>query len=273
MEQQMEDVTAPIIAYEDAEPAHDRVTIYDFTDIKDVNSLRGCPYCTSRNVVIPSDTDQEGLCRCTICGWWKLLSLNEISGGFGRKDISSLTAIAREFTVSALDIPIRALRSFLAQHPSHMAHVDPNVFEKLMADCLRDLYDPCEVIHVGGTDDGGIDLKLILADSSCYLVQVKRRSKLHLSEGVSVVRSLNGVLFKEGVPRGMVITTARAFTARAVESTVIKTPTVVPYDMKLLAFNEVKSMLQLEPVLPYEPWKKFSSRGKEKDQGSPNQAL
>ncbi len=248
---------APVLAYEHAVETEDTLTIYDYCEIRDVDSLRTCPYCMSTNVVYPRYVEDIGLCRCGYCGWWKLLNLNDVSHGFGKVDVRSKTAIVKRFPVSSLEVPLRALRGFLGKHPNHMAYVNPNVFEKLMADCLRDAYFPCEVVHVGRSDDGGIDLKLVITDDVCYLVQVKRRKNLDKKEGVEVVRSLNGVLFKEGIPKGMVITTARAFTTRALESTTIKTPTAVPYDMKLLAFDEVKSMLKLTPVLPYEPWKRY----------------
>lgn len=250
----------PVIAYEHAEATRDRVTVYDFCEIRDIDSLRICPYCKSSYIQFPEHTDDKGLCQCGYCGWWKLLDLKEVSHGFGAEDIQSISAIAKEFKVSSLNVPIRALRSYLMRHPRDIVHVDPKVFERLIADCLRDAFNPCEVIHVGRSDDGGIDLKLILANDACYLVQVKRRSFLDRKEGVEVVRSLNGVLFKEGIPRGMVITTAHAFTPRAHESTQIATPTSVPYDMKLVAFDEVISMLRLKPIFPYEPWKRFSFR-------------
>ncbi|MEO5361717.1 MAG: restriction endonuclease [Nitrospirota bacterium] len=252
----MDEDMAPVLAYEFAESTTDYVTVYDYTDINDVY-VRECPYCNSENLLIPKSTDSDGLCLCKYCGWWKLLDLGH-TGGFGVKKVSSTTAIAKEFSVSALDVPIEALRSFLVKKPNSLAYVNPHVFEKLMKDCLRDVYDNCTVLHVGGTDDGGIDLKLIHVDGSCSLVQVKRRSDLNGREGVEVVRSLNGVLFQEGIPKGMIITTAKAFTKRAIESTRVKTPTLIPYDMKLIAFDEVVSMLRLKPILPYEPWKKFS---------------
>lgn len=177
--------------------------------------------------------------------------------GFGTADVDSLSALAKVFDVSAIDIPIDALRLYLKRKPRELARVDPKRFELLIRDCLRDHFNPCEVIHVGQTGDRGIDLKLILVGNMEYLVQIKRREHLDRNEGVEVVRSLNGVMFRENVPRGIVVTTGKGFTAAAHAETHVQTPTEIPYDMKLIAFDEVKRMLHLEPVMPYEPWRKF----------------
>jgi HJR/Mrr/RecB family endonuclease len=92
-----------------------------------------------------------------------------------------------------------------------------------MKDCLKDAHSPCEVIHTGKTADGGVDLMMILDNDESYLVQVKRRTNLSSKEGVKVVRELNGVLFREGKAKGMIITTASGYTKPAVEETKIKT--------------------------------------------------
>ena len=118
----------------------------------------------------------------------------------------------------------------LLNGPRHMAHVDPRAFEKLMQDCLRSAYGPCEVTHLGCTGDGGVDLKLTRNDLGTFLVQVKRRTHLGRNEGVSVVRELNGVLFREGRAKGMVITTAKDFTKAAREEAHVKTPTDEEYE-------------------------------------------
>ncbi len=154
-------------------------------------------------------------------------------------------------------MPIYDLRRHLRIHNIDLANVNPTIFEKLMGDCIRSAFGPCEVIHVGGTADGGIDLKLVQNDKTTFLVQVKRRSNLSRHEGVQVVRELNGVLFREGAAKGMVITTAAGFTKAALEETKVKTPTKVQYDMRLLAFNDIVEMLNLPSPDPYEPWQGY----------------
>lgn len=246
----------PFLGYEYADRTDDTVQIYDFIDVRDVVGLR-CPYCSESLVTVPATTDDSGLCQCRTCGWWKLLDLEGVSGGWGFKTIQSYTSVATHFRASDLDVPIALLRRYLSEHPADVAHTDPVAFEHLVADCLRDGFAPCEVVHMGGPNDGGVDLCLILSDSSSYFVQVKRRMKIHRNEGVEVVRTLNGVLFQRGVPTGMVVTTAKGFSRAAHEATAVSSPTIAPYDMKLIAFEELVSMLRLTPSCPYEPWRRF----------------
>ena len=127
-----------------------------------------------------------------------------------------------------------------------------------MQDCLRSEYAPCEVYHVGKTGDGGgIDLKLVLSDKETFLIQVKRRSDLSKREGVNVVRELNGVLFREGVSKGMVISTARGYTKAAERELNVKTDTSETYLVRLLDYYDIVKMLNLPMVNPYRPWRDY----------------
>ncbi len=81
------------------------------------------------------------------------------------------------------------------------------------------------------------------------------------TEGVQVIRQMNGVLFPEGRARGIVITTASNFTKGAVREASTRTSTNEQYEMKLLSFPDIVSMLRLPSVEPYEPWKPFLDEG------------
>ena len=83
---------------------------------------------------------------------------------------------------------------------------------------------------------------------------------MHRKEGVRVVRELNGVLFREGETKGIIVTTAKDFTKAAKDETVIKTETKERYQVKLLAFEDFVKMLMLPDIEPYEPWKKHLKR-------------
>lgn len=167
--------------------------------------------------------------------------------------------LLRTYEIDDIDAPIGSLRAFLARNPEHVCHTNATVFEKLMADCLRAEFAPCEVIHVGQSHDKGIDIKLVNSDKEAFLIQVKRRKNLAHKESVTVVRELNGVLLREGVTKGMVITTASAFTRSAKEEVHIKTVLKDQYQVELRAFNDVRRMLHLpmqsEEITTAEPWK------------------
>ena len=132
-----------------------------------------------------------------------------------------------------------------------------------MGDCLRDKYDSCEVVHVGGTADRGIDLILVRLDEGPRLVQVKRRTDLTSAEGVQVVRELNGVLFRDNIGKGMVITTASRFTKPALDETSIWAPTGQTYDMELLPYSDVVELFDVKPRHPHQPWVRFLKTGGE----------
>src|SRR5271169_136592 len=70
------------------------------------------------------------------------------------------------------------------------------------------------------------------------------------TEGVQVIRQMNGVLFREGRARGIVITTASNFTKGAVREASTRKSTNEQYEMKLLSFPDIVSMLRLPSVEP-----------------------
>lgn len=236
-----------ICSYNDSKEYLDYVILYD----GDVRDQSDCPYC--KNGIGIVDEAEIITYRCGKCGWWKAQKTSD-TGMFGNYLIPSIHGVAQAYTPSDVDVPIRELREFLAKKPNYLSEIDPTVFEKLMADCFRLNYGPCDVIHLGGTGDGGVDLKLVLGDKTRYLIQVKRRSDLNSTEGVGVVRELNGVLFREGCAKGMVVTTAKKYSQAAYKETNIKTPTDESYEIQLLAFDDVVSMLGIKSTTPYEPW-------------------
>jgi hypothetical protein len=194
------------------------------------------------------------LVLCDGCRWWNVLDLSA-SRGFGWKEASFIEGVARAFRVDALDPPIADLRRYLAVHPNDAAHVNPTAFERLIGDCLASEYEPCEVEHVGRSGDGGIDLKLITSSKETYLVQVKRRTDLDSTEGVDVVRSLNGVLFREGATKGIVVSSAKKFSEAAwLETSDIKTILPERYAMDLLAFADIQRLLPKTGTTVVEPW-------------------
>ncbi len=243
-----------ICTYNEAKEYQDYVVLYD----GEVRDQSDCPYCKSGIGIV--DEAEVITYRCCKCGWWKAQQASH-TGMFGNYFIPSIHGIAQTYAPADIDVPIRELHEFLSKKPNYLSEINPTLFEKLMADCFRLNYAPCEVIHLGGTGDGGIDLKLILGDETRYLIQIKRRANLSATEGVKVVRELNGVLFREGCAKGMVVTTAKKYSKAAHKETSIKSPTDESYEMQLLAFSDVVSMLNIQPSTPYEPWNSHLPKG------------
>lgn len=194
---------------------------------------------------------------CRICGWWLLTGTAPMIGPEGGMlDQKQLIGLAKRYKISAFDAPLEELRRFLEKHPENLAHVNPTRFEMLLRDCIEDAYAPCKVFHVGGTGDGGIDLKMVTLDEEEYLIQVKRRSDLTKREGVRVVRELNGVLFRENRAKGIIVTTAKGFTKAAEKERQVKTPTEQRYEMQLLSYSDILNMLNSRRVAAPNPWDK-----------------
>lgn len=103
----------------------------------------------------------------------------------------------------------------LRRHPEYFHSISPYRFERFIASVIKSNYSECEVIHLGGPNDGGVDVFYVDSHGREWLVQVKRRESHKASEGVEVLRNLLGAMYVEGVPRGIVVSTADHFTYRA----------------------------------------------------------
>ena len=194
---------------------------------------------------------------CWHCGWWHFAAevITELWQPWGYSDYYFGRGIAKYFNISSMDVPLEDLRKYLVKHPHNVAHTHYTRFEQLMADCLKSAYRDAEVMHVGGVGDGGIDLILVTSCGDRYLVQVKRRKLLDRNEGVKAVRELNGVLFRESRAKGMLISTAAAFTKSAIDEAEGTGKSHADYEMVFLAFPEVVDLLNLPRLDPYTPWK------------------
>lgn len=193
------------------------------------------------------------LFKCSKCSWWFLEEYGEWVETHSPWHSYALLAIGvlKKWAVASKTIPISALRTYIGSHARSAALkvLHPTAFERLVADCLKWEYRPCEVKHVGvagGAGDGGIDLYLIREDEE-WLVQVKRRLNDD-PEPIETIRSLNGVLLREGKHKGIVVTSASRFTRNANEEARIATPG--PYEVQLISGGEIIEMVATQNVQP-----------------------
>jgi len=189
---------------------------------------------------------------CEFCGWW--FRSRRTSGGQDTSSEDVISGIAKRYNISSVKVPLFDLRIFLSKHPDHVAHVNPFAFENLMYECLRERYGlNCDVIKIGGRKDKGIDVILVNASGEKTIVQIKRRKNISLSEGVTVVRLLNGVLFRENVAKGIVITTARRYTEDAKSEA--KIDHMDTHEIELLRFDDVVDLIGVRNFAnDYAPW-------------------
>ena len=242
----------------------------------DLSNFEGnvCPFCqaavNSGFVRSRFQKVSHYVFECEVCGWWKVARI--FQSGMPVEDVYVAVGQVKKFRVSDLDVPLLELRRFIDKRPDYVIDVHSTIFERLVRDCLRSAYPDADVIHVGGSGDRGIDVKLITAGGDTYLVQVKRRKRLLASESVDAVRSLNGVLFREGLAKGMVVSTAASFTPAARAEAGVKTLTEAKYEMKLIPFAEFMAMLRLPGPYLGKPWEQLLDRD-DADFGDEDQAL
>ena len=197
--------------------------------------------------------DFSFLYKCEKCCWWSIREGWTLCE-YDRELDYLITGIAKKWNLSDKNMPISILRDYFELKKSSFEFkvLDANVFEKLIAECLRYEYHPCEVHHVGargGKGDNGIDLYLIKDDNE-WLIQVKRRLT-DQPEPIETIRLLNGVLLRDGKHYGMVVSSANTFTKNAKDETMIRTSGA--YSVKLIDRGNILSMLSKIPR-QQEPW-------------------
>jgi len=155
---------------------------------------------------------EEFIAICPNCGYWVARGTRD----FGQGPTMARHALPRiiRYNIDSSDVPISALLTYLARNSDKLLSIDPFKAEELVCDLLRDHLN-CEVLHVGGRKDRGIDGYVIAGDGLNTIVQVKWRRDNHGGEGVKVVRELIGTLVSRRVPRGLLVTSKLHLTHEA----------------------------------------------------------
>jgi hypothetical protein len=194
--------------------------------------------------------------ECPVCHWWCVIhreECRELQGNF--KTFTHAYAVMRQFDPLALDTPLSLAREYILHNPHKLARFDPFRFEDLIADGLKDYYGDAEIIKLGGRSDRGIDIKAVRTNGETTLIQVKRRADFSRREGVRVVRELHGVMLREGVPRGMVVSTASDFSRAARAEVAQARQNLCGYSMELLPLSDVVEILGSPAVQHEAPWR------------------
>ncbi len=223
--------------------------------------LRFCPFCHTqmRGCNIPhvdhevyqvgdSDVIGFGLYSCPRCAHWKFWSANYVCMDPPRYVVAK--SVAAQFSSDLPDGCATELARGLRQHAARWHSVSHKGLERFVADIFRANYWPCEVLHVGGVADGGIDVMLINTGSAPILIQVKRRASSKFHEPVRTIRELIGTVVREDSKVGVVVSTATGFTRpswREVEAFRKRGFVVELVDRSMLD-------LMLGPLLPRRPW-------------------
>jgi hypothetical protein len=207
---------------------------------------------------------------CAGCGSWSVVQhVDDALDSEGLRYVVHLAGALERFGATD-DLPAEELAMQLRLGGLSLADLTPKAFERLIARILSDVWRDCEVRHVGvsgGRGDGGVDVVLVQEDRA-HLVQIKHHP-LHLGrniarrEGVKTIRELNGVLFREGIPRGIVISSSPGYTRGAREEARATGATVQGYEMLMFDATHVGRWVSGSPAAAGVPWRRHMRPGDE----------
>lgn len=249
--------TLPVVScYFDFEPADFIWRSYDDTDVT-LNAPAACPHCGSV-MQVKGEPWWVLFCNNSVCRWWLQAPPPEPKGFHSLTNLGKWSIIKR-FNWADKELPSSYLKEYLKEQPALIRDTHHTAFEKLVGDFLKDIYGPIEITHVGGSHDGGRDLYGILTTGEEFLVEVKRRTKSGSVESVDTVRRLLGVMIREGIHRGVIVTSADTFSPDAVEFSIPKEGSSVFYQFDLLKYQDLVQWLNLSNDHDNAPWEKCVS--------------
>jgi hypothetical protein len=172
---------------------------------------------------------------CNSCGFWLQFSFTTSYGYlYQRLFIAQMQA----FDIEHKHAPLAAVYEWLRRHPDAGYRVHHRKLEFVVRDILRDYFD-CDFSLTTSTRDGGIDLYSFETNRGTLIVEVKGFSPSN-KVGVEIVRNLAGVLVRENVCRGLVVTTS-GFTRDAQDEVAALGATTQRYPIEI----ELKSVREL----------------------------
>lgn len=185
---------------------------------------------------------------CPRCAHWKFWAVEEQCMDHPR----CVLAVGLEARFSS-KIPPGCdveLAKALTRRPAEWSRVNSRALEQLVAEVFRRNFAPCEVQHVGRSGDGGKDVVYIAGGTEKWLIQVKGHRNPLKPEPVTTIRSLVGTLVDEGVPRGIVVTTADAFSRDAYAA--VRRYDARGYRIRLFDQGLLRELIG--PLVPRRPW-------------------
>lgn len=224
-----------------------------------------CPYCRDPLLIVEriergeseenwEDPEAAGALElCVNCRFWRwhFVDTEFVNrGGVYVHNYLSYISKLKEFEATLPEGCGPELAQWIRRKPAFWNQVEPARLERIVTDVFRANHVHAEVRHVGGPNDGGIDVLFVEADGRDWLIQVKRRAQPNHAEGVSTIRNLLGAMLLKGTNRGIVVSTADHFTYQA--HVAVKRAQEVGMIVRLIDRTVLDRML--DPVLPAQPW-------------------
>jgi hypothetical protein len=188
---------------------------------------------------------------CLRCRFWLFGSTQYDHPRLGCRQEAFAIAHARDFAARLPEGAASELAVLLRRDPSLFHRLAPRDTEILVKDVLKANHRDAEVIHVGRPGDDGYDVLLIDDADRQWLVQVKRREDPDAVEGYATFESMAGALYINDQPQGMIVSTARRFSRKALR----KAAEMKKRDVTIALIDRGKLDRMLSPLLPRDPWR------------------
>jgi hypothetical protein len=223
-----------------------------------------CPYCGCALNEMPFEDVSDGndtwhydrhyiLAFCQRCSHWEF---NGFEGGNKCMDSSSTLMAASVAAKFDERLPLGCsseLAQALRRDPKRWHGLSPDVMERFIADVFKANYRNCEVIHVGGPNDRGIDIIFIDDNQTKWLIQVKRRQRSGKAEGFATLQSVLGTLALEGERHGIIATCADYFSHQARQHA--RRASAKGFTVELMDKGVLDRMIGA--LIPRSPWIQF----------------
>lgn len=229
--------------------------------------VQNCPYCSTQLLCANSEMQEDKfyaevsqisqLWSCSNCAYWHWYNremFDYIEDDGDTTETLYSTACISKMRDFELTLPegCEAEIALAIRRNEKMWHtIDPYRFERFVGSIFKANFSHCDVMHVGKSDDGGVDLIFVDSQQDQWLIQVKRRESSTYSEGVNTVRNLLGALFLNDCLRGILVSTADHFTFRAYQA--VGRANELGRIVKLIDRGKLRRMLN--PLLPDRPWR------------------
>jgi hypothetical protein len=232
--------------------------------------MRQCVFCstellTAESKMYKDEIYQEisqfsQLWSCPNCAYWHWYNRYLVESFFDDNDstdelLSSTACISkmREFDSTLPEGCESELAITLRRNNKIWHTINPYKFEKFVGSIFKANFADCDVMHVGKSNDGGVDLIFIDSQKHQWLIQVKRRESPISSEGVSTVRNLLGAMYLKDCLRGIIVSTSDHFTFRAYEA--VARAKELGRIVELIDRGKLHRMLN--PLIPDRPWQQI----------------
>lgn len=227
-----------------------------------------CPYCKSGMRIVHKDDRKHNdvfgkifVSKCIECGWWESSDECQIEYGednwYKAREIRR-RALLKEYSVGGCELPLDTLRQYIEKKPAILREIHPGKLEELVGSVFSEHME-CEAIHIGGPNDGGIDLILINSDNQ-YVIQVKRRESPNRAESVSGIREFLGAMLLRGDMKGVFVSTAPKFSSHAISAaSKAKEKKLVEF-INLIDSTKLIDVCKLTSKNIKEPWANFAAK-------------